>query len=420
MPQKEVRFVDLLLILARWKKFILRNVMIALVIAVLVSLVLPRWYSGKAIILPPTSDGGAMGISALLNNLPVSGFGMGGLTALSQETNMFLAILNSRSLLTTIAEKFNLQKRYKTDTMEETLKALQDNITILVNEDGTLSISARAKTPFLPDSGRVMEAKRTARDMTNAIVDELDAINKRIKTEQARNTRFFIEKRYLQNLSDLKTAEEALKNFQKDNQAISLPEQTRATITAAAEMKAQIIAKEIEAEQMATNLGKGHPDYVRIQNELRILQNKYDEFKFGANEKAMLVNHPDKNRKDIFIPIDEVPDLGLQYVRLFREVTLQEKIMEFILPQYEQARIQEAKDTPTVQILDRALLPERKSRPKRALIVLLAAFFALVLSMACALVADRLDLLRTSDAQQYRDLLSFWRDLRQDWRFWKR
>ena len=99
MPQKELKIVDLLLVIAKAKKFILRNVFIAGLLAVIISLLIPRWFSAKATLLPPTGDSSAMGISALLGNLPVSGFGMGGLTALSQETNLFLAILNSRSLL---------------------------------------------------------------------------------------------------------------------------------------------------------------------------------------------------------------------------------------------------------------------------------------------------------------------------------
>lgn len=420
MPQKELKIVDLLLVIAKAKKFILRNVFIAGLLAVIISLLIPRWFSAKATLLPPTGDTSAMGISALLGNLPVSGFGMGGLTALSQETNLFLAILNSRSLLGEIVENFDLQKRYKTETMEETIAALQDNITIQVNEDGTLSIRAQAKTPFLADSAEVMQTKRLARDMTNALVDELDAINKRIKTDQARNTRLFIEKRYLQNLEDLKASEEALKNFQQQNQAISLPDQTRAMITAAAELKAQITAKEIEADLMAKYVGKSHSDYIRLENELRVLRRKYDEFKYGSDAQKLPKGALDEQEKDLFIPVDKVPDLGLRYVRLFREVTLQEKILEFLLPQYEQARIQEAKDTPTVQILDRAALPERKARPKRALIVLLAVFFVMVLSATHALLRERLETLRATETRRYEELQSFWKSLRSDWRFWKR
>jgi len=191
-------------------------------------------------------------------------------------------------------------------------------------------------------------------------------------------------------------------------------------ITAAAELKAQITAKEVEADLMAKYVGKSHSDYIRLENELRVLRRKYDEFKYGTEAQKLPVGALDEQEKDLFIPVDKVPDLGLRYVRLFREVTLQEKILEFLLPQYEQARIQEAKDTPTVQILDRATLPERKARPKRALIVLLATFFVLVLSATYALLKERLETLRATETERYKELQSFWKSLRSDWRFWKR
>jgi len=419
MKTSEMNLIEFMAIMARWKKFILRNFLIVCAIVVLITMVLPRWYTAGTTILPPSGDNSGIGVAAaLLSNLPISGFGSGTLGAFSQETNLFLAILNSRSLLSAIAEKFELQKLYKTPTLEETLKELQDHIRIQVNEDGTVSLSAEARTPWLASEKEVMAAKTLARDLANAMMDELDTANKRIKSDQAHNTRIFIEKRYLQNIADLHDAEEAFKIFQQKYQAISLPEQTKAVITAAAEIRAQITAKEIETEFLAKYLGKSHPDYIRAQNELTILRRKYDEFKYGV--KGVEAGMAKNDSKDIFIPIDQVPDLGLQYARLFRELTLQEKILEFILPQYEQAKIQEAKDTPTVQVLDRAILPERKSRPKRMIIVAVSGLMALALSIGMAVVYERWQVMGETQPEKYRAIRRTGENLLRDWRFWRR
>ncbi|MBN2354702.1 hypothetical protein JXO59_01235 [candidate division KSB1 bacterium] len=420
MKTQAYSLIDLTGILVKWKKFILRNFIIVCVIMVIISLVVPRWYRANTILLPPSEDSGGMGLAAaLLSNLPVSGFGSGNLGAFSQETNIFLAILNSRSLLSAIVDKFDLKKEYKTETLEEAIKALQDHITMQVNEDGTIAVAAEAGTPFLASEAEVLRAKTLARDMTNAIVTELDIVNKRIKVEQAHNTRIFIEKRYHQNLEDLRAAEEALKLFQQKHEAIALPEQTKAVITAAAEIRAQITAKEIEAEFLAKYLGKTHPDYVKAQNELSILTAKYNQFKYGTNGDKYSTSIWDDER-DIFIPIDKVPELGLQFARLYREVMLQEKILEFILPQYEQAKIQEAKDTPTVQVLDRAELPERKSRPKRMIMVAVAGLLAIAFSLGFALIVERVQTLQQTSPEKYRKLQQISRSFISDWRFWKK
>jgi tyrosine-protein kinase Etk/Wzc len=419
MKASEMNLIEFMAILAKWKKFILRNFLIVCLVVVMITMMLPRFYTAGTTILPPTGDTGGMGVAAaLLSNLPISGFGSGTLGAFSQETNLFLAILNSRSLLTAIAEKFELQKLYETPTMEETLKELQNHLRVQVNEDGTVSLSAEARTPWMASQEEVMAAKNLARDLANAMMDELDTANKRIKSDQAHNTRMFIEKRYLQNMVDLHAAEEAFKVFQEKYQAISLPEQTKALITAAADIRAQITAKEIETEFLAKYLGKSHPDYIRSQNELTILRRKYDQFKYGP--KGVETGLMQEDNKDIFIPIDQVPDLGLQYARLYRELMLQEKILEFIMPQYEQAKIQEAKDTPTVQVLDRAILPERKSRPKRMIIVAVSGLMALAFSIGMAVVYERWQVMGETQPEKYRAIRRTGENLLRDWRFWRR
>jgi tyrosine-protein kinase Etk/Wzc len=412
MNERELSFVDIVSILVRWRKFIISNLLIVLILSAAISLVLPKWYAAKTTLLSPTDEGVSFGLSAILNNLPISGFGSG-TTALSTETNIFLAILNSRTVLESVARKFNLQEVYKTENMEFTIKALTRHFSIEINEDGTLTLRAEARTPLFATKEEIRKTKELARDLAIFFVEELDRVNKQLKGEKARNTRIFIEKRYNQNLEDLRSAEEAFKEFQQRNETISLPDQTKALIEAVAELKARILSKEIEAEIMSKYVNSSHTEITKIQNELESLKDKYSEFQHGAKSKKDN-GHSEGISKDIFIPIEDLPDIGLQYARLFRELVLQEKILEFLLPQYEQAKIQEAKDTPTVQVLDPAVTPENKSRPKRAIIVSVAGLFALFISIVIAMLAERLSILKGNDRQQYDKIINIWSSIRGD------
>ncbi len=300
-----------------------------------------------------------------------------GLGGISDEVNTFLAILNSRTVMEAVAQKFNLMERFQTRNMEETIRALQGFVTVDINEEGTIMIGTRAKTPYFATEQEKDEARRLARDMANFFIEELDRVNTQLKVEKAKNTRIFIEKRYYQNLEDIRQAEEEFKQFQQQHGAIALPEQTAAAIAAAAELKAEIITKEVEVGVLKKYVNDTHPDLARAQNELRELQTKYDEFKYGSKFDK---NNP-KQSQDFFLPFAEVPEIGLQYLRLFREVTMQEKILEFLLPEYEQAKIQEAKDTPSVQVLDKAVLPIRKASPKTMITTIVAGFSCLIICL---------------------------------------
>jgi len=212
--------------------------------------------------------------------------------------------------------------------------------------------------------------------MTNYFIQEVDKINKNLKTDRARNVRIFVEKRYLRNSDDLSEAEDSLKKFQIDHGAIAIPEQMTATLSAAAELKAQIVAKEVEIGVVRNIYGVSHLEYLKNEIELIELSKMYKDIYEGD---------PFSKNKDsqdnLFLPLKDMPYLGLQYARLLREVLIQEKIMEFLLPQYEQAKIQETKDTPTLQVLDPAVKPERKHRPKRAIIVAFYSLFSMIFSI---------------------------------------
>jgi tyrosine-protein kinase Etk/Wzc len=366
MNGKESNLLDYFAILVKWRWLIVVNFLIVCAVAAGASLIMPKVYTAQTTILPPREESGEMGLSSLLSTFPVSGFGFG---AVSEQANLFLAILNSRTVMEAVAREFNLMERYKTKNMEETVRALQKRVSIEVNEIGTISVRVQAATSYLATEGEVDEARELAKNLANFYIEELDRVNTRLKVEKAHNTRIFIEERYHQNQEDLRRAEVELKKFQEKYSVIALPEQTAAAITTAATLKAEIITKEVEIGVLSKYVSASHPELVKAQSDLHELQEKYNELIYGQGADENVGKEIDETN-DIFLPFKEVPDIGLQYARLFREVTLQQKISEFLLPQYEQAKIQEAKETPTVQVLDLAAKPMMRTKPKRKLFVL--------------------------------------------------
>ena len=376
MEKKEISLIHYLYVIIKWRRFLIINFLIVCIIAGALCFIVPRSFVASTTILPPQEKAGGLGISSLLSSLPMGSLGMG-LGGISDEVNTFLAILNSRTVKEAVAQKFDLMKRFKTRNMEETIRAVEGFITIDVNEEGTITLGARAKTPYFANKDEKDEARKLSRDMANFLIEELDMVNTRLKIEKAKNTRVFIEKRYHQNLEDIRQAEEEFKQFQQKHGAIALPEQTAAAIAVAAELKAEIVTKEVEVGVLKKYLNETHTDLIRAQNELGELQSRYDEFKYGSKFDK---NNP-KQSQDLFLPFADVPEIGLQYLRLFREVAMQEKILEFLLPEYEQAKIQEAKDTPSVQVLDKAVLPIRKVSPKTMITTIAAGFSCLIICL---------------------------------------
>jgi len=402
MEKTKINFIDYLSMLIKWRKFIIINFFIVFIIAAGISLTLPKWFTASTTILPPSADGGNLGLSSLLNSFPVGGLGAS-LGAMSEETNTFIAIINSRTIMSSVIKKFNLANLYKTENMEETIRALRDHVSTEINDEGTMSVAVEAGTPYLANEEESNAARELAKNMANYFIEEVDRVNKKLKTEKARNTRVFIERRYFQNLDDMKNAENAFKEFQEKYGAIALPEQTQAAISTAAELKAAMIAKEAEIDVLKNYVSNSHSELQKMQAELNALKKKYDELISGS-KKQKTDGTSAIIKPDLFLPFEDVPDIGLQYARLFREVTLQEKLLEFLLPQYEQAKIQEGKDTPTIQVLDPAVTPIKKSRPKRMYIVLAAGFVSIVFSILAVYLAVNLEYIKVTDENRYNQI----------------
>ncbi len=346
MQEKEIvtahpnkTFYDYVGVLFVWKKFIIINIIVVGIMTVGIVFLLPKWYKATASIMPPkTQDATNMlgAASSVLKGLT----GIPKLGGLSQGMGVYnyVAILKSRTTMESVVKKFDLIHVYEIgdNSMAKAVKTLTDNSSFEFQDEDYLTVDVFDKDP-----------KRAA-DIANYFVEILNQTSIRIGTQEAQNNREFIEKRLERGKVELQLSEDTLRMFQEKTGMMITPEQS-ASISAIAQLYGMKAKKEIEVGILERTLT---PDNDVVQK--------------GKIELSEI------NKK-----VATIPEIGLDALRLYRKVAIQQKIVEFLIPLFEQARIDEQKNLPTLIVLDQAVPPELKSKPARMLIILSISFISL-------------------------------------------
>jgi len=293
-----------------------------------------------------------------------------------------------------IVKKFNLMKSYDQPDIERTIRSLRANVDFKIEKEGTLSISVLDKNPT------------RAAEMANAFVFYLDSLNTMKKVEAARNNRIYIEKEYKTATLRLANAEKSLKDFQEKFGILILPSQIEEEIRSVSALQAEITSSEIDLRIKLRTLSSDHSLVREAKIKLGELKRKLQEFVSSPAQNNGGVDNLVEKRNDLFIPIDKLPDLGLQYQRLFRDVEVKSKIYELFTQMYEQAKVQEAKDTPTIQVLDSAIPPLRKAKPKRLIWMLIAGFVSTLVTIIYAFSVEYFNR-KESEEMRKIDLIKF-------------
>jgi capsule polysaccharide export protein KpsE/RkpR len=358
-----------------WRKFISIVTIVFTVLGIILAFVLPKEYEGKATVLPSANSSGLLGMLGM--GSAVSSVAkqftplLGGAAQIGNGFN-YLAILNSRDAMERVVRKFDLVKVYSISdsSMEKTIKELRSNTNFEIGEYEQVIVKVLDKDPL------------RAAAMANYYVDILNEINGSLSSEDARNLRMVIENRYLKNVSDLENAEDSLRFFQQKYGAFSLPEQAKASVTAGAELESQLILSQVKLSALEEQMSTTSPEVQMLNDQIQALKQKMKDLNTGGGLKS-------SGDFSVFVPFKDVPGKTMQYLDLYRDVEIQTKLMETIYPMYEQARLEEAKETPTVLVLDRAVPPEKKARPMRLLIILSSFFLGMILSvMFVALITN--------------------------------
>ena len=376
--EEEINLLELLRVIARRKMVIIRICAAAVIIAICYSLTLKNIYTASAKILPPQKESGG-GLSGLLSQAGGLAALAGGMGGMGGSADLYIGILKSRSVADAVIKRLNLQKEFKAKTIDDTRKILEAAVNFKAGKDGIISIDADSNDP------------QKAAQLANTFVDELGRRSVELNLSKAGAERIFLEKRLEVVKQDLRNAENDMKAFQERYKTFKADSQATVAIEGIARLKAEIITKEAQLASLRNTMTDENSDVMTLKAGI-------------ARLKSQLGSMTGSGGSDVIPAVGNIPALGVEYYRKMRELKTQEAIFEQLTKQYEVAKINEAKDTSSVQVLDDAVVPLKKSKPRRSLIVILAAVTAFFASIFIVFIQEYFSKLPPEDAAIIRDI----------------
>jgi len=376
--EEEINLLELLRVIVRRKSVIIKICTAAVIIAVCYSLTLKDIYTASATILPPQKESGGC-LSALLGQAGGLAALAGGIGGLGGSTDLYLGILKSRSVAYAVIKRLNLQNEFKAKTIDDARQILGGAVKFKAGKEGIISIDADSKDP------------RKAAQLANTFVDELGRRSVELNLSKAGAERMFLEKRLEVVKQDLRNAENDMKAFQERYKTFKADSQATVAIEGIAHLKAEILTKEALLASFRNTMTDENSDVKTLQAGI-------------ARLKSQLGSMTGSGGSDVIPAVGNIPALGVEYVRKMRELKTQEAIFEQLTKQYEVAKINEAKDTSSLQVLDEAVVPLRKSKPRRSLIVIFAAVTAFFVSIFIVFIQEYFSKLPPEDASIIREI----------------
>jgi uncharacterized protein involved in exopolysaccharide biosynthesis len=366
--RKGVDLFDFLLVLSEARRTIGICVLVFVALGVAFSLLLKPTFSATSLILPPQqgqSLATMMGQLNALASLTGGGGGIGG-SQLKTPIDMYVGMLESRTIADHLISRFHLQDLYKTRKMEDTRRVLKSNTRFLAGKDGLIHIIFDDQDP------------NRASEVANAYVDELYAMNSHLATTEAAQRRVFFDQELADEKAELAIAENDLKQTAEKTGIIQLGGQAESIIRSLAVLRAEIASREVQINSLRMFATDQNPVAMRAQEEINSLRNQLAKLEKDPRNPELT--------SPFGIPAGRLPAVALEYARKLREVKYHETLFELLAKQYEAARIDEAKAAPIIQVVDRAVPPDQKSGPHRLWIVLGCAFIGFCIGYLLAAV----------------------------------
>lgn len=377
-------FFEFLTVTVKYRWFLFFFIIIITSSATIFALLTPKWYKSTASVLPAEKTdflGAITGVSSLLKNFSPAR----GLSALTgpTETDRYIAILKSSSLIDDVIKTFDLKKVYDLENAysEKVYKSLLSNLEIEVQEEGNLTVSVYDKSP------------QRAANISNFMISKLNEISSQLSSMNAKANRVFIEKRYIQNRHDIDSLENKMQEFQKKYGVIAVPEQIEATLKTMSEIYVDLYKKEVQYNYLAQSFGSNYPSTKDAKIELDELNKKINELNIGE----------DGAQKDykLLIPMKLAPELANKYLKIYQELKIQYSIIEFVTPLYEQAKIEEKRNTPTVLILDKAAPADHKAKPKATIYAAVSFSSSIILGFVIIFFIELIQKMKIVEPNKY-------------------
>ncbi|MDX1419146.1 MAG: Wzz/FepE/Etk N-terminal domain-containing protein [Rubricoccaceae bacterium] len=350
--------------LYRSRRLILGATFVVAVLAVIISLLLPKWYAGTARVLLPESGGG--GIGALIGDLSPIGASLFGGGA--GDYNRYLALLTSRSLLEETVERFDLIAVYDLGDAEAPTEEAVEQLA------GNVEFEVDLQYEFLEITAFDRDRERAAA-LTNFLVSELNRRSQALASQNAALYRRYVEERYAEAEAELDSLRGEMQAFQETHGVVELPTMTQAFLETAAAQRAQLAELEIQYEALRAQYGEDNPQ-VQAARDAVTAGRRAERNLLGGGEAMMPV------------PLRDLPALASEYARLYQALLIQAEILETTRPLLEQARFEEQRERTAVQVVDQAVPPSRKAKPKRSVLVIVTTLSGFLLVVLFVLARD--------------------------------
>ena len=339
----EISILDLLLVIAAGKKLIIALTFFCGIAAGLVAFLTTETFTATAVILPPQQSSSASALLGQLGGLAGQSLGI------KNPADAYIGILESRTVADLMIRQFGLQELYEKENLSDTRNQLKNISAFKSTNSGMITISVTNKDPQL------------AADMANAYVEILKTRNNTLAVTEAAQRRMFFEQQWDEEKNRLAEAEWDLKSFQEQRGLVRPESQMDAVIQTITRLQADITAAERNLARLLVSATKNNPEVQRQEAELTKMRSQLEN---AQSQNA------DYNQNNSLIPTSMIPEAGLEYTRKLREVRYREAMYDVMARQYEAARLDEANESPLIQVVDDAITPERKSAPKRSLYIL--------------------------------------------------
>ncbi len=324
-----------------------------------VAFLLTPMFTARTTLLPPTSQNQG-GSSAALAALGSLGGLAGGMAKTPDE--LYVSLLKSDSVQRALSERFDLKARYDVANHEQLRKALPKYIRVSSDKkSGVITVEVDDEDP------------KFAAELANSHVGEVTKVLGRLAVSEAQLRRVFFEQQLKDTKESLIKAETQLRAVQEKSGVIALDKQAEALILGAAQLRGLIAEREVQLKVLRGGATDQNPDVMRMVSELRALRSEL------ARMESSQSGNPGSA---VDLPVGKLPEVAIDYVRARRELKLQETLLEGMIRQYEMAKLDEAKEGPILQQVDKAVPPDYKSKPSRGLIVITTTLLALLASAA--------------------------------------
>jgi capsule polysaccharide export protein KpsE/RkpR len=361
-------------LLWRNRALLLKFGLCALLASTLVAFLIPPRYESTARLMPPDNQS-ASGLAAAAAALTA---GAGGLSSLAGDylglkstSDVFVGVLTSRTVQDKLIQQFDLKKLYWDRRMEDARADLAERTSISIERKSQIiTIAVTDRSPL------------RAAAMTQAYVEELNRLVAELSTSSARRERIFLESRLQDVSQELETAEKEFSQFSSKNAAIDIKEQGRAMVEAAATLQGQLIAAQSQLEGLRQIYADNNVRVRSVRARIDELERQLEKIGGKGESTSSLASQPGDS---MYPSIRKLPLLGVEYADLYRRTKVQEAVFETLTKEYELAKVQEAKEIPTVKVLDSANIPERKSFPPRLAIMYFGTALGLVVAAAWVL-----------------------------------